>query len=246
MDTFQERLAAMVPRAGAAQDTFASAADRPDHRDADPYVDRPVDPIVSEPTVGDPNGVDELGDDDLDDADNLGAVDDPAETGDAIPVIAWPVEAPTGWSDPKTGTDGPRYWDRLILSETARAERYKRPVTVVLVEIAGLSAIGKLWGPRVAEHTLAAAARTLSREIRTSDHIARIEPLRFGLLLTETTEIAAINFVERARAACERDLMMGAEVVKVAFGWASPPDGGDLADALALAARRLEAELAEF
>jgi hypothetical protein len=39
---------------------------------------------------------------------------------------------------------------------------------------------------------------------------------------------------------------MGAEVVKVAFGWASPPSGGDLADALALAARRLEAELAEL
>jgi diguanylate cyclase (GGDEF)-like protein len=243
MDTFQERLAAMVPRVERAPDTFAAAADRSDRRDADPYADRPV-----EPTVGDPIGADDLGDaeDPGTVADDTTTADDPAEAADAIPVITSPVEAPTGWSDPKTGTDGPRYWDRLILSETARAGRYKRPVTVVLVEIAGLIAIGKLWGPRVAEHTLAAAARTLSKEIRTSDHIARIEPLRFGLLLTETTEIAAINFVERARAACERDLTMGAEVVKVAFGWASPPNGGDLADALALAARRLEAELAEL
>jgi diguanylate cyclase (GGDEF)-like protein len=243
MDTFQERLAAMVPRVERARDTFAAAADRSDRRDADPYADRPV-----EPTVGDPIGADDLGDaeDPGTVADDTTTADDPAEAADAIPVITSPVEAPTGWSDPKTGTDGPRYWDRLILSETARAGRYERPVTVVLVEIAGLIAIGKLWGPRVAEHTLAAAARTLSKEIRTSDHIARIEPLRFGLLLTETTEIAAINFVERARAACERDLTMGAEVVKVAFGWASPPNGGDLADALALAARRLEAELAEL
>jgi diguanylate cyclase (GGDEF)-like protein len=243
MDTFQERLAAMVPRVERAPDTFAAAADRSDRRDVDPYADRPV-----EPTVGDPIGADDLGDaeDPGTVADDTTTADDPAEAADAIPVITSPVEAPTGWSDPKTGTDGPRYWDRLILSETARAGRYKRPVTVVLVEIAGLIAIGKLWGPRVAEHTLAAAARTLSKEIRTSDHIARIEPLRFGLLLTETTEIAAINFVERARAACERDLTMGAEVVKVAFGWASPPNGGDLADALALAARRLEAELAEL
>jgi diguanylate cyclase (GGDEF)-like protein len=243
MDTFQERLAAMVPRVERAPDTFAAAADRSDRRDADLYADRPV-----EPTVGDPIGADDLGDaeDPGTVADDTTTADDPAEAADAIPVITSPVEAPTGWSDPKTGTDGPRYWDRLILSETARVGRYERPVTVVLVEIAGLIAIGKLWGPRVAEHTLAAAARTLSKEIRTSDHIARIEPLRFGLLLTETTEIAAINFVERARAACERDLTMGAEVVKVAFGWASPPNGGDLADALALAARRLEAELAEL
>ena len=165
---------------------------------------------------------------------------------DGIPVIARPVSTPSGWSDPQTGTDGPRYWDRLILSESARVSRYKRPATVVLVEIAGLADLGRLWGPRVVEHTLASAARILSKEIRTSDHIARIEPLRFGVLLTETTEIAAINFVERARTACDRDLQVATEVVGVAFGWASPPSGGDLSDAMAIATKRLEAELAEW
>ena len=165
---------------------------------------------------------------------------------DAIPIVSAPVPAPSGWSDPQTGTDGPRYWDRLILSEAARVQRYERPATVVLVEIAGLTALAQLWGPRVAEHTLAAAARTLSRQMRTSDHIARLETLRFGLLLTETSEIAAINFVERARVACERDLQVASEVVRVAFGWASPPKGGDLSDAMALAVQRLEAELAEL
>jgi diguanylate cyclase (GGDEF)-like protein len=164
---------------------------------------------------------------------------------DGIPVIATPIATPSGWTDAQTGTDGPRYWDRLILSESARVSRYKRPATVVLVEIAGLADLGRLWGPRVVEHTLATAARILSKEIRTSDHIARIEPLRFGVLLTETTEIAAINFVERARAACDRDLQVAKEVVGVAFGWASPPNGGDLSDAMALATKRLEAELAE-
>jgi diguanylate cyclase (GGDEF)-like protein len=170
---------------------------------------------------------------------------DAAEPDDAISIDTGAISAPSGWSDPQTGTDGPRYWDRLILSESARVTRYKRPATVVLVEVTGLPSLAKLWGPKVAGHTLAAAARTLSKEIRTSDHIARIEPARFGLLLTETTEIAAINFVERARAACERDLHVAAEVVHVAFGWASPPKGGDLSDAMAIAARRLAAELAE-
>jgi diguanylate cyclase (GGDEF)-like protein len=170
---------------------------------------------------------------------------DTTDPEDAIPVVGAPVSMPSGWSDPQTGTDGPRYWDRLILSESARVSRYKRPATVVLVEIAGLGDLGRLWGPRFVEHTLAAAARIMSKEIRTSDHIARIEPLRFGVLLTETTEIAAINFVERARAACDSNLQVATEVVGVAFGWASPPQGGDLSDAMALATRRLEAELAE-
>jgi diguanylate cyclase (GGDEF)-like protein len=172
--------------------------------------------------------------------------DDPSpesgEPEDMIAIVVGPVSAPTGWSDPQTGTDGPRFWDRLILSESARVRRYKRPATVVLVEIMGLATIAKLWGPKVVENTLSTAARTLAREIRTSDHIARVEPVRFGLLLTETNEIAAINFVERARAACDRDLHVPSEVVRVAFGWASPPKGGDLSDALALAARRLEAD----
>jgi diguanylate cyclase (GGDEF)-like protein len=160
-----------------------------------------------------------------------------------IEIVEAPVQPPTGWNDPLTGTDGPHYWDRLIISETARVRRYKRPTTVVLVEIAGLARLGRLWGPDVAERTLVNAARTLSQSIRTSDHIARIEPIRFGILLTETTEIAAINFIERARASCERDLRVASEVVGVGFGWASPPASGDLADAVSLATKRLAAEL---
>jgi diguanylate cyclase (GGDEF)-like protein len=168
-----------------------------------------------------------------------------ANPGDVISIVT-PVPVPSGWSDPPTDTDGPRLWDRLIISESARTRRYKRPATVVLVEVAGLDKLAAKWGPRVAENTLKVAARVLAKEIRTSDHIARIEPMRFGVLLTETTEIAAINFVERARTACERDVQVASEAVGVAFGWASPPKGGDLSDAMALAAKRLAVELAEL
>lgn len=164
----------------------------------------------------------------------------------SVPIVEMPVSVPSGWNDPATGTDGPRYWDRIISSEGARVRRYKRPATVVLAEIAGLARLGRQWGPDVAERTLFVAARTLSKELRTSDHIARIEPFRFGVLLTETTEIAAINFVERARAACERDLLVASEIVAVAFGWASPPPKRDLTDAVTLAERRLQAELDEL
>ncbi len=180
------------------------------------------------------------------DAEMPASVPEPPDRDDAISIDSPSVPGPSGWSDPQTGTDGPRLWDRLIISESARVQRYKRPATVVLVEVVGIDGLARLWGPRVAEHALAAAARILAKEIRTSDHIARMERLRFGILLTETTEIAAINFVERARAACERDLQVATEVVNVAFGWASPPKGGDLSDAMVLATERLAAELAEL
>ena len=161
----------------------------------------------------------------------------------ALPVTDVPVPPPAGWSDLATGVDGPRYWDRILLSEQARVRRYKRPATVVLVEVTGLGRLARQWGADVAERTLVAAARTLAREVRTSDHIARIEPARFGILLTETTEIAAINFVERAREACERDLRLASDVAAIGFGWASPPKGRDLTDAVAIAQLRLDADL---
>lgn len=165
------------------------------------------------------------------------------DTAPLVPMMSI-VPPPAGWTDAMTGTDGPRYWDRLLLSETARIRRYKRSATVVLVEFAGLDRLAWQWGQDVGERTLLVVARALAAEIRPSDHIARIETVRFGVLLTETSEIEAINFVERARSTCERELSVASELVTVGFGWASPPPKQGLRDALAIAERRLAAELA--
>ena len=154
------------------------------------------------------------------------------------------IAAPDGWADVLTGTDGPRLWDRVILSESARCRRYHRPVTVALVELVGLADLAGEWGWDVAERALAACARRLAREIRSSDHVARIERSRFGVLLTETTEIAAINFVERARQSCEQELAVYGNKVRIGFGWASPPAKGDLQDAVGVSLRRLIDDLA--
>jgi diguanylate cyclase (GGDEF)-like protein len=161
-----------------------------------------------------------------------------------VPGFVRPIPQPDGWTDVLTGADGPRFWDRIVLSEQARASRYHRPVTVAYAEIVGLDRLAGQWGWDVAERALAACARRLGREIRSSDHIARLEQARFGILLTETSEIAAINFVERARASCERELTAVGNDVVIGFGWASPPAKGDLSDAVDLALTRLAAELA--
>jgi len=161
-----------------------------------------------------------------------------------VPAEIRPIAPPDGWTDVLTGADGPRLWDRLILSEGARVARYHRPVTVAFAEIVGIDKVATTWGWDVAARALASCARRLGREIRSSDHIARLEQSRFGILLTETSEIAAINFVERARASCERELRAIGDDVAIGFGWASPPDKGDLSDAVDIALTRLAAELA--
>jgi diguanylate cyclase (GGDEF)-like protein len=152
------------------------------------------------------------------------------------------LPAPSGWSDPLTGTDGPRLWDRIISSEIARVSRYRRPATVVLVHISGLDDFARAWGTEVAERLFIQLARTLSVESRSSDHIARIDRTRFAILLTETDEIAAINFVERVRDACESQIR-APELVRIGIGWAGPSVSADLRGAVDLAAARLAEDL---
>ena len=160
-------------------------------------------------------------------------------TSEASPVPAPPV----GWSDPLTGADGPRYWDRVMSSEQARIRRSKRAATVVLVEFRGLDELVQRWGRDAAEGTFVKLARTLAREVRSSDYLARVERTQFAILLTETDEIAAINFVDRARSACEAELSMARESLRIGIGWSSPPVAGDLSAAMEVAAKRLVADL---
>ena len=149
---------------------------------------------------------------------------------------------PAGWSDATTSTDGPRYWDRLISSERARINRYRRPATVVLIDIDGINRLEPREGIDVAAQLLVRVGRALTAEIRSGDHAARIDVGCFGVYLPETDEVEAINFVERVRVALENEIQW-TPYVRIAIGWASPTDG-DLDVALALANQRLLQELA--
>ena len=67
-------------------------------------------------------------------------------------------------------------------------------------------------------------------------------PARFGVLLPETGEVEAINYVERVREACDLWLESGAVALHLSMGWASPGPESSLADAVARAQERMFAE----
>jgi diguanylate cyclase (GGDEF)-like protein len=153
------------------------------------------------------------------------------------------IPEPEGWEDPLTGLDGPDFWQRVLVAEVARAARYKHNLTVVTIELHGLDVITAAWGAGVARHTLREAAQGVLRTSRTSDYCARIGPSRIGVVLTETDEIAAINFVERVREHAPKKLPKGAESVELAFGWASPKPGESAEALVRRAETRLMVEL---
>jgi len=141
------------------------------------------------------------------------------------------LPVPTGWDDPLTGLEGPDFWQRVLVSETARAYRYKRSLTVVLIELAGLERLEEAWGIDLTRHAVREAAQCLRRTSRTSDYCTRIGTGLFGVILTETDEIAAINFVERVREAGPQSMPRGGDRLQFRLGWASPKSG-ESADAL--------------
>ncbi len=146
-------------------------------------------------------------------------------------------------TDPLTGLLMAGAWSRIIVDEEARIRRYHRPATVVIIEIEGLDRLVARLGPGSVDRIVPAVADTLRRGAREADHVARLATGRFAILMPETDEILAINYVERVRKACDLWLESGAVSLRLAIGWASSSGDGSLVDAEALATDRMYGEL---
>ncbi len=144
--------------------------------------------------------------------------------------------------DPQTGLDVASTWSRWLREEEARIRRYRRPATVVLVEIEGLDRLVDRLGHGSAERLVPPVAATMRRYAREADRVARLGPSRFGALLPETDEVQAINYVERIRAACDLWLAAGAVNLRLSVGWAEGNAGRALPLAVEAAEQRLIVE----
>jgi diguanylate cyclase (GGDEF)-like protein len=149
---------------------------------------------------------------------------------------------PDPYVDDATGLDSRAAWERVLAEENARYLRYRRPVGVVVAELDGLGRFEGQFGADAARRILAAVGETMRRTARRTDHVAHVGEGRFLVMLPETDEIQAINYVERVRGECERWLDAGAVALHVSLGWASPSAVGELDSALRTAEERMYAE----
>jgi diguanylate cyclase (GGDEF)-like protein len=154
---------------------------------------------------------------------------------------AAPIEEP--WSDPLTGLLSPHQWARVVADEDARIRRYRRAATIVMIEVDGLDKLTSRLGDAAAERLVPAVADTVRRLARGADFVARLGDGRFAVLLPETDEIQAINYVERVRRTCDMWLESGAVALRLAMGWASASGDDNLTDAARVATERMFAEI---
>jgi diguanylate cyclase (GGDEF)-like protein len=145
-------------------------------------------------------------------------------------------------TDSATGFDGPATWAKRLTEENARVARYGRAATVVLVELAGVDRLADRLGPTAAVRILPPIATTMRRNARSADSLARLSPTRFAVLLPDTDEVRAINYVERVRSACDVWLEAGAVSLRLSMGWAEINANQPVDPAIQVAEQRLNME----
>jgi diguanylate cyclase (GGDEF)-like protein len=101
--------------------------------------------------------------------------------------------------DPTTGMLNNRSFQARGTIELEKARRYKRPVSLLMIDADHLPAIEAAYGPDGGESVLKALTSSLFDGTRVSDLIARVDDERFAILLPETATAGAELLAERLR-----------------------------------------------
>jgi diguanylate cyclase (GGDEF)-like protein len=144
--------------------------------------------------------------------------------------------------DPLTGCHNRRGFDEVLEVEFARARRYGRPLTVVLLDIDHFKRINDEFGHEVGDHALQRIGRAVRHTFRATDSAARYGGEEFALVFPETTKEEGLRLAERLRLLIET-LPPNAEVPRAltaSFGVAAfPDDATEIGDLMRAADRAL-------
>ena len=128
----------------------------------------------------------------------------------------------------------------LLGDELARAQRFNRPLSLLLLDIDHFKRINDMHGHQAGDAVLKGLSELLGREARAIDRVCRYGGEEITIILPETDLEAAALIAERLRASVEAqpfDVEAGAPLrITVSIGVASWPLQGDDADTLVAAA----------
>jgi diguanylate cyclase (GGDEF)-like protein/putative nucleotidyltransferase with HDIG domain len=136
--------------------------------------------------------------------------------------------------DPKTGLFNARYFAATLAEELGRAQRFERPLTLIMADLDLLREINNNYGHLAGDAVLKKIAETFRIQLRHYDVPARFGGEEFAILLPETPPEQAFEIAERIRravAAAAIDVETSSEPIRatVSIGVAAYPR--DAADA---------------
>ena len=136
--------------------------------------------------------------------------------------------------DPKTGLFNARHFAAELGDELTRAERFQRPMTVIMADLDLLRDINNAYGHLAGDAVLKGVADIFRMQLREYDVPARFGGEEFAILLPETGPEQALEIAERIRravAAARFEVETSNEPIKatVSLGIATfPKDGSDV------------------
>jgi diguanylate cyclase (GGDEF)-like protein/putative nucleotidyltransferase with HDIG domain len=135
--------------------------------------------------------------------------------------------------DPKTGLFNARYFAATLADELGRAQRFERPMTLIMADLDLLRDINNTYGHLAGDAVLKGIAETFRAQLRHYDVPARFGGEEFAILLPETPPEQAFEIAERIRravAASAFDVETSSEPIRatVSIGVAGfPRDAAD-------------------
>lgn len=104
-------------------------------------------------------------------------------------------------TDPLTGLANRRHLFDQLESEFARAQRYRRPFSLLYIDLDGFKEINDQFGHLFGDEILRGSARSMQAVLRTTDLLARIGGDEFAVLLPETNLVGAKSVAVKLRKA---------------------------------------------
>jgi diguanylate cyclase (GGDEF)-like protein len=102
-------------------------------------------------------------------------------------------------TDPLTMLHNRRVFDEQLQREVQRAIRFKREMSLVIIDLDNFKIVNDTHGHQAGDDALRATARILTAQTRTVDTVARIGGEEFAMVLPETTTAEAMIVTERLR-----------------------------------------------
>jgi diguanylate cyclase (GGDEF)-like protein len=109
-------------------------------------------------------------------------------------------------TDNLTGVYNARAFFDFLQKEVARSHRYKRPISLMYLDLDNFKMINDTLGHQTGNSALEIVAGTLKNSVRSTDIIARLGGDEFAVLLPETEQEAARTIAERAQENMVREM----------------------------------------
>ena len=100
-------------------------------------------------------------------------------------------------TDSLTGVYNTRFFHEVLARETARAERYTTPLSLLMIDIDSFKVVNDTFGHVVGNKVLTQIAKTLENTVRNTDFLFRCGGDEFGVVLPGTNLEGAMHVAEK-------------------------------------------------